>query len=187
MCASPVAEQPDPRGSAHPRRQGEYDRAGCPRKRQARPLRGLAGAGRAPRARQPVRLGRIHQFEIFSRHPLRFQGRRGAAYARGSRNPASARPAGSRRPQPICLPDGVPHADLLPEPFKIVQTPGEILVLYEVETIFRQIFTDGRKLPADPRPPGWDIRSAHGMATQWWSTPWGSTTQLAGRARPRPQ
>jgi hypothetical protein len=51
-----------------------------------------------------------------------------------------------------CLPDGVPHADLLPEPFKIVQTPGEILVLYEVETIFRQIFTDGRKLPADPSP-----------------------------------
>src|SRR5499427_2965843 len=46
-----------------------------------------------------------------------------------------------------CLPDGVPHADLLPEPFKIIQTPDEILILYEVETIFRQIFTDGRKFP----------------------------------------
>ena len=55
-------------------------------------------------------------------------------------------------PSLICLPDGVPHADLLPEPFKIIQTPGEILVLYEVETIFRQIFTDGRKHPADPSP-----------------------------------
>ncbi len=51
-----------------------------------------------------------------------------------------------------CLPDGVPHADLLPEPFKIIQTPGEILFLYEVETIFRQIFTDGRKHPEDPSP-----------------------------------
>ncbi len=49
-----------------------------------------------------------------------------------------------------CLPDGVPHADLLPEPFKIIQTPGETLILYEVETIFRQIFTDGRALPDDP-------------------------------------
>jgi hypothetical protein len=49
-----------------------------------------------------------------------------------------------------CLPDGVPHADLLPEPFKIIQMPGETLMLYEVETIFRQIFTDGRKLPDDP-------------------------------------
>ena len=51
-----------------------------------------------------------------------------------------------------CLPDGVPHADVLPEPFKIIQTPDEIVMLYEVETIFRQIFTDGRKLPADPAP-----------------------------------
>jgi hypothetical protein len=51
-----------------------------------------------------------------------------------------------------CLPDGVPHADLLPEPFKIIQTPVETLMLYEVETIFRQIFTDGRKHPADPSP-----------------------------------
>jgi hypothetical protein len=51
-----------------------------------------------------------------------------------------------------CLPDGVPHADLLPEPFKIIQTPVEIVMLYEVETIFRQIFTDGRKFPKDPSP-----------------------------------
>jgi hypothetical protein len=49
-----------------------------------------------------------------------------------------------------CLPDGVPHGDLLPEPFKIIHSPGVIVMLYEVETTFRQIFTDGRKLPADP-------------------------------------
>jgi len=55
-------------------------------------------------------------------------------------------------PSLICLPDGVPHADLLLEPFKIIQTPGELLMLYEVETIFRQIFTDGRKHPSDPSP-----------------------------------
>jgi hypothetical protein len=51
-----------------------------------------------------------------------------------------------------CLPDGVPHADLLPEPFKIIQTPREIVMLYEVETTFRQIFTDGRKQLTDPNP-----------------------------------
>src|SRR6185295_11050692 len=51
-----------------------------------------------------------------------------------------------------CLPDGVPHADLLPEPFKIIQTPVVIVLLYEVETTFRQIFTDGRKQLADPSP-----------------------------------
>ncbi len=51
-----------------------------------------------------------------------------------------------------CLPDGVPHGDLLPEPFKIIQTPREVIMLYEVETTFRQIFTDGRKFPEDPSP-----------------------------------
>jgi len=51
-----------------------------------------------------------------------------------------------------CLPDGVPHGDLLPEPFKIIHSQGVIVMLYEVETTFRQIFTDGRKLPTDPSP-----------------------------------
>ena len=51
-----------------------------------------------------------------------------------------------------CLPDGVPHGDLLPEPFKILHSPGVIVMLYEVETTFRQIFMDGRKHPADMSP-----------------------------------
>jgi len=57
---------------------------------------------------------------------------------------------GAFNPLLNCLPDGVPHGDLLPEPFKILHTPGVIIMLYEVETTFRQIFMDGRKLPADP-------------------------------------
>jgi len=51
-----------------------------------------------------------------------------------------------------CLPDGVPHGDLLPEPFKIIHSRGVIVMLYEVETTFRQIFMDGRQLPVDPSP-----------------------------------
>jgi hypothetical protein len=61
--------------------------------------------------------------------------------------------AGSGAAQGLnCLPDGTPHADLLPEPFKIIQTPNQLIILYEVETTFRQIFTDGRKHPVDPSP-----------------------------------
>ena len=59
---------------------------------------------------------------------------------------------GAFNPTLNCLPDGVPHGDLLPEPFKILHSPGVIVMLYEVETTFRQIFMDGRKLPADPSP-----------------------------------
>jgi hypothetical protein len=51
-----------------------------------------------------------------------------------------------------CLPAGVPAATLLPIPFKLIQTPREIAMLYEADTTFRQIFTDGRKLPQDPQP-----------------------------------
>lgn len=68
-----------------------------------------------------------------------------AAFQKGANN-------GGLNPSLICQPDGVPHGDLLPEPFKIIQTPGELVLLYEVENTFRQVFTDNRKHPADPSP-----------------------------------
>jgi len=51
-----------------------------------------------------------------------------------------------------CLPIGIPADELLPGPFKIIQTPELIIVRNEYENSFRQIYTDGRKLPADPEP-----------------------------------
>ena len=54
-------------------------------------------------------------------------------------------------PESRCLPRGLPKADAF-DIHKIIQTPGVILVLYEYGTTFRQIFTDGRKLPKDPNP-----------------------------------
>jgi hypothetical protein len=52
-----------------------------------------------------------------------------------------------------CLPLGIPSAELIPAPYKIIQTPGLILVLYEaVDNKFRQIYTDGRKHTPDPQP-----------------------------------
>jgi hypothetical protein len=52
-----------------------------------------------------------------------------------------------------CLPPG-PKAGIsgLGFPMKIVQTPNLVVILYEYQTIFRQIFTDGRDLPKDPNP-----------------------------------
>jgi hypothetical protein len=52
-----------------------------------------------------------------------------------------------------CLPPG-PKAGIsgLGLPMKIVQTSNLVVVLYEYETMFRQIFTDGRALPEDPNP-----------------------------------
>jgi hypothetical protein len=43
---------------------------------------------------------------------------------------------------------GWPVAGLLAEPFKFVQAPKETMLLYEVDGLHRQIFTDGREFPA---------------------------------------
>ena len=56
-------------------------------------------------------------------------------------------------PVASCLPLGIPGAELLAyAPFKIIQMRGVTVVLYEVDSTHRQIYTDGRKLPADPNP-----------------------------------
>jgi hypothetical protein len=52
-------------------------------------------------------------------------------------------------PKVRCLPNGVPHANTEPYPFEIVHTPDKTLILYEMYSPRRQIFTDGRKLPQD--------------------------------------
>ena len=56
-------------------------------------------------------------------------------------------------PPPLCLPTSpVPIADVTPAPFKIVQTPALMLILYEADTSFRQVYLDGRKELQDPQP-----------------------------------
>ena len=51
-----------------------------------------------------------------------------------------------------CLPRGVPGLNAYTHPFKIVQTRDLIVILYESQTLFRQIFLDGRAHPTDPEP-----------------------------------
>jgi hypothetical protein len=51
-----------------------------------------------------------------------------------------------------CLPQGVPKVNATPVPFKIVQNPDEVIILYEAFGLYRQVFMDGRELPKDPNP-----------------------------------
>jgi hypothetical protein len=58
-----------------------------------------------------------------------------------------------------CMPPGVPRINMsagnnMPHPFKIVQTPALVVLLYETSanSTFRQVFLDGRPLPKDPQP-----------------------------------
>jgi len=51
-----------------------------------------------------------------------------------------------------CIVGGVPRSTAVPYPFKILNTNGMIVILYEAVHSYRQIFTDGRDLPKDPNP-----------------------------------
>lgn len=56
---------------------------------------------------------------------------------------------GKGRPSEYCLPHSIPDAMSVRNlPFKIVQTPGLTLILYEEFNYYRQVFTDGRPHPA---------------------------------------
>jgi hypothetical protein len=56
-------------------------------------------------------------------------------------------------PDAHCLPLGNLQLHTHPQPRKIIQTPDVLVMLYEGNAGVRQIFTDGRPLPAnDPQP-----------------------------------
>lgn len=51
-----------------------------------------------------------------------------------------------------CRPAGAIRLWTYPPPRKILQLPGEVVILSERDVTFRQIFMDGRPLPNDPEP-----------------------------------
>ncbi len=58
-------------------------------------------------------------------------------------------------PDAHCLPMGFMQFHTHPEPRKILQLPGEIVIIYEANNGLRQIFTDGRSLPGKDADPWW--------------------------------
>jgi hypothetical protein len=55
-------------------------------------------------------------------------------------------------PHVRCYPDVFLRAYNHPHLLKIVQTPGLLVMLDEMNALYRQVFTDGRPLPEDPEP-----------------------------------
>ena len=62
---------------------------------------------------------------------------------------------GRDNPESRCMPQGVPYASTLPYPFEIINAPGKMVMLYEMYSLRRMIFTDGRELPTDYASPSW--------------------------------
>jgi hypothetical protein len=62
---------------------------------------------------------------------------------------------GKDNPEAVCLPMGIMQFHTQGAPRKLIQTPGVLVILYEASMGVRQIFTDGRALPADDPQPWW--------------------------------
>ncbi len=58
-------------------------------------------------------------------------------------------------PDAHCLPMGIMQFHNHGEPRKMIQTPQEIVILYEANAGQRQIYTDGRPLPSKDADPWW--------------------------------
>jgi len=67
-------------------------------------------------------------------------------------------------PDALCLPLGIMQNTSHPYPRKIIQTPTEVLIIYEGSgTTVREIFMDGRPLPPKDAEPWW-----HGYSVGRW-------------------
>jgi hypothetical protein len=68
---------------------------------------------------------------------------------------------GKDDPQAYCVLSGVPREHVVPYPFKILNTSGMVVILYEALHSYRQIFMDGRPLPKDPNPTWMGYSTGH--------------------------
>jgi len=110
---------------------------------------GVGGAGGTPLpdGTVPNNLGQFWDIGFGMREPLPFQPP--AAELRRKRMAEN----NQDNPDAHCLPIGFMQLHTHPEPRKIVQTPSLIVIMWEANFGLRQIFLDGRTLPAgDPQP-----------------------------------
>ena len=80
-----------------------------------------------------------------------------AAKLRAERMKNGTRP----NPSVFCLPMGIPVNNFVVEVVKFIQAPQEIVVIYEVDGSYRQIYTDGRPLSKDMSPSWLGYSTAH--------------------------
>jgi hypothetical protein len=65
---------------------------------------------------------------------------------------AQADPDHGPDPTPRCIPPGIPRTMLQPFPWEIVQARDRVIMIFEYQSLVRQIFTDGRGHPKDLNP-----------------------------------
>jgi hypothetical protein len=105
---------------------------------------------------------------------------------------AAARHADDSRDDPHvrCLPDNPPRMWTLPHLTKAIHSPKLLVLLYEINAMYRQIFIDGRPFPEDPNPTWngysvgrWEgdtlVVQTRGFRDDLWIDTWGSPMSAA--------
>ena len=64
-------------------------------------------------------------------------------------------------PDAHCLPQGVPKIDYVSYPWKLVETPTSVVILFETFTFWRQIFMDGRTQDPSAKPAWMGYSTGH--------------------------
>jgi hypothetical protein len=139
--------------------------APAPRASNGKPdLSGMWATDSTPRAEMERLYGPLGTFAVPGDDPLEFNKYMINIMADFKREDDPLRPefapllkrrsedrAANENPTARCLPMGVPWVYGIPDPYKMIQTPGLTLMIFEGEPI-RQIYTDGRKHTKDPEP-----------------------------------
>jgi hypothetical protein len=76
-----------------------------------------------------------------------------------------------------CLPPGTPRVNAAPFPWKLVQQPDYILIVYENFNMWRQIFLDGRVIAEDAVPTWFGYSTGKWEEIRWLSTHRDSTAR----------
>ena len=95
-------------------------------------------------------------------------------------------------PHVRCLPDNPPRHWTLPHLTKAVHTPKLLVLMYEVNAMYRQIFLDGRPFPQDMNPTWngysvgrWEgdslVVETRGFRDDLWADTWGSPMSDAAK------
>jgi hypothetical protein len=95
-------------------------------------------------------------------------------------------------PHVRCLPDNPPRHWTLPHLTKAVHTPKLMVLLYEVNAMYRQVFIDGRPFPPDMNPTWngysvghWEgdtlVVETRGFRDDLWADTWGSPMSEAAK------
>jgi hypothetical protein len=94
-------------------------------------------------------------FESVGSRVLPFAGAPLSDYGEALRN-ARAAAQGRDNPRGLCLPVGIMQLHIAALPARYVQTPRELLIVYEENSERREIFTDGRSMPKNNPQPWWN-------------------------------